>query len=120
MISTSTRLAIASVLFWSMGILLLLFTLVITIPVFFDHHQTAVLLDIPTQLLWVAAYIVVAIALWRRKPAARWWGVGLCVISILYALLLPLVVAIIQIAINGPALILILLPWRAEDIQPAS
>jgi hypothetical protein len=43
-----------------------------------------------------------------------------CSLCSLYALLMPLFVAILGIAINGPALILILLPWRTENIQPAS
>lgn len=98
---------VSSILFWFWGICIL-----IGIFVMILMHGGRIPPTIPlTFALWGVAFCAAGFAMRRRRWGVRWWGAGLCVVSVVILLVFYTPQVIIGIAINLGALGLLLASW---------
>ena len=105
---------VASILFWFFGICLLIGILVV-----FARHGATRSLSVPVMFFtWGFAYCLAGFAMRRRRWGVRWWGAGLCILSVCVLALYFSSQGVILIVINLGALGLLLASWNEQPDPP--
>ena len=105
---------VASILFWFFGICLLIGIMVVVATRGASHS-----LPVPVMFFsWGFAYCTAGFAMRRRRWGVRWWGAGLCIISLCFLALYFRPHVVILIAINLGALGLLLASWNEQPAPP--
>jgi hypothetical protein len=99
---------VASILFWFWGICVLIGIFVVLLM---RGANVAPWLPL-VFIAWGIAFCAAGFAMRRRRWGVRWWGAGLCVISIVWLLVFYTPQILIGIVINLGALGLLLASWR--------
>ena len=105
----------AAALFWVWGAILMLSGFAVGIPTYVRDDSLGPLI---TLVGWGAAHVFGGFALLRRKRGARWWTAALCIVSALVLFLMQVRMAYLGFALNGVALLLIAMSWRALAPAP--
>lgn len=103
--------AIASILFWLWGLLVLLVGLAVGYPALVAQRSAIPLLLL---CLWGAAFCAGGFALRRWRWGVQWWGSLLCGGSIAALLLAQVRLSPLGVAVNALALGFILASWRVS------
>jgi uncharacterized RDD family membrane protein YckC len=101
----------ASILFWVWGILVLLIGFAVGYPALMMHGSV-----MPLFLfgLWGAAFCFGGYSLRRRLYGVRWWGLAICVLSVIALIFAHAQISLIGILINVTAIGLIIASWNVH------